>query len=667
MAPFDSDTLLIDQFVSSLNVSRPWESIVDFAVHSSFCNMRLYPRQLTLLKLIMLETENMSSYDEDVIEEWREKGGVQDDVWERVKFLKENGFDHFPTVLAVQGRRASKGLIGGILGTERIARLVSLDDPQLFFSIAPGKSLFLQVVATNLLQAKKFLFADVRQTVESCAFLQPHIVSSGESSLSLATPADTRHRSLLLPSSVKRDVASIQVEPVSSVSSSTRGGSSFCLMFDEMAHMLTGTSGLRTSEEVFEAATPSLDQCGPFALTYIPSSPYTKVGKFYELYKQGCLPLNGEENDETKQKVEQLDSLPAWARSLSESSILDGSFDGTVPVVDPEMLVVQLPSWELYRDWEDAKSLVGYSFSKPIQYPPDPNGPVESQRMHRLELSSPERFRVERRAQFAEVQSGYLDPKLVDKMYRLSLPLKDRGQWGIVYQGHADPSKSNANFALAIGHLVEGSELYEEVSDSLKSSITLDSPHVVFDLLRVFRPQDFLQHQVDYLLIEKEIERLFTMFPSLKSFTFDQWNSAGPISHLRQFVSSQGLSTSVSEVNFNASRNFAVAESFKTAVGMGVVHVPRDNFLDGDCLLSNELKFLVEKNGRIEKQEIGPVRTKDLADCVMQVTVSLLESHSKVKVELPVLSGRSSSGVSTMPSLSRLKPSRSILRGGRFG
>ena len=62
---------------------------------------------------------------------------------------------------------------------------------------------------------------------------------------------------------------------------------------------------------------------------------------------------------------------------------------------------------------------------------------------------------------------------------------------------------------------------------------------------------------------------------------------------------------------------------------MGWVHAYKDTFFDDGegSLLEQELKFLTEKNGKVEKQNIGPVTTKDLADTVMEVTVSLLESQ----------------------------------------
>ena len=53
-----------------LNTGAPWDSIIDFATHKSFCGIELYPRQQTMLKLIYLETENMTAYDVEVISRW---------------------------------------------------------------------------------------------------------------------------------------------------------------------------------------------------------------------------------------------------------------------------------------------------------------------------------------------------------------------------------------------------------------------------------------------------------------------------------------------------------------------------------------------------------------------------------------------------------------------
>ena len=66
-------------------------------------------------------------------------------------------------------------------------------------------------------------------------------------------------------------------------------------------------------------------------------------------------------------------------------------------------------------------------------------------------------------------------------------------------------------------------------------------------------------------------------------------------------------------------------EKFKSALNLGWVSAYRDRFFDDTgSLLEQELKFLSEKNGKVVKQDFGPVTTKDLADCVQVVTVDLL-------------------------------------------
>ena len=71
--------------------------------------------------------------------------------------------------------------------------------------------------------------------------------------------------------------------------------------------------------------------------------------------------------------------------------------------------------------------------------------------------------------------------------------------------------------------------------------------------------------------------------------------------------------------------NYERAEKFKSAINLGWVHSFKDNlYEDGQSLLELECKFLSEKNGKIYKQEFGPVVTKDLFDAVSVITVDLL-------------------------------------------
>ena len=603
----------LETFRNALATKRPWESIRDFAMHSSFCGQRLYPRQLTLLKLIYLETENMSAYDIDVIDSWREgfmqkrdTFGVQPDIWDRIEYLKSRGYTHFPHVQAVLGRRASKGYIGGILGAERIAYLHSLDSWQRHYSLKAGTEGWLQVFATSQQQAQRTQFADIRYLVENCKYLQPWISTSKEGYFSIRTPADLRRIAELESKKVRveREIASLKAIALSSSSATGRGLSSFSIFLDEFAHMVFGSGSVKSGEEIYEAAMPSLDQFGTDRLVYIPSSPFSKIGKFFELYQNGCVLMKSQKPDGSTQ----LTSVDAKMLGLTDDDIEKGIEEATA---EPEMLIVQLPSWGLYEDWERSTSLGMPKFKRAVQ--------VYDERMQRLENRNPEKFKVERRGQFADVQGAYLNPEKVDAIFeppswRNPLAPQDFGVLQHVYRIHCDPGRTNANFALAIGHLEDAPpDEYGEVW-----------PHVIFDYLKVWNPADFQDHTIDYLLVQNEIAEVLRRFPSTQKISFDMWNSAGPISMLRQEFSPR---IRVVEENFNEAANQKRAELFKSALNLGWIHSYRDSYGDqGTCLLEQEMKFLTEVNGKVRKQDFGPVTTKDLFDCVAVVSTTMLHS-----------------------------------------
>ena len=136
--------------------------IVTFAEHGEFLGRRLYPRQKTLLKLINLETENMTDYDLEVIDGWTKNFdrsgisiGISPDIWKRVEYLKANGYSHFREVVNITGRRGGKGHIGGIQGAYLNWKLLMLDDPQWYYGIDKSKDIYLFSVATNIEQAKR--------------------------------------------------------------------------------------------------------------------------------------------------------------------------------------------------------------------------------------------------------------------------------------------------------------------------------------------------------------------------------------------------------------------------------------------------------------------------------------------------------------------------------
>lgn len=646
----------IAQFRNTLRGGRPWDSIVDFATHKSFCNRLMYPKQLTLLKLIYLETEMMTDYDLETINGWCEGFkdstkpiGVQPDVWERVAYLKDNGFDHFMQVLAVMGRRASKGIIGGVIGTERLAHFYSLDSWQGHFGFHEGTVGELIVVATSLSQAARRQFRDIRTTVQGCEYLKRHMVGSKYTEFSIQTPGDLRYIDRLQSEGVPIDpeFASLYAAASSSISTSQRGGSSFANFYDEMAHMLMGTGSTKTGEEIYEAYQPSLDQFGIHGITYIPSSPFTMVGKFYELYEDARVLM-----PEYYAKYGRLES------KLNADGIVDIDDDDLMDkIADPTQLIVQLPSWALYEDWETSTAIprrkgrkpLPRPFKGPFQYSPDGTRPENvMQRMRKRR--NPAKFRVEREGQFAAVEDAYLDENKVEAMFAKPWwrqePLEEqaRGYFSIAYRAHADPSRTNANFAFALGHIEDapctkcgwtptlapagiGSALLKPLTTHHKCTDGTNGhvfPHVIIDKMRLWKPEEFPEHTIDYVTIGEELDKELGLFASTRKMTYDQYNSAGFISaQKRKFPNIR-----IAEKTFTVQENQDRFEKFKSALNLGLVHSYIDEFGDnGTCLLSQELRFLQEKNGKVDKMDNGPVTTKDLADAVMVVVVDLLHEH----------------------------------------
>lgn len=884
----------IETFRTGIRRAKPWDSIIDFATHRSFCGKKLYPRQRTLLKLIKLETENFSEYDWAVVKEWTDNfvghrpEGVQPDVLDRVEHLKARGYQHFPHVELVLGRRGSKGITGGVLGAERLAFMHSLGDWQSHYDMDPGSDGYLTVVATNMTQAMRFQFNDIRRTVEKCAYLQPHISTSKEGFLSLRTAADRARLAemKLAKIPIEREIATLRAIAMSSNSASGRGGASFCLdpetpvltadlrwvpiksvlpgdelvgvdeltgvgsyrkvrtttveakwtnrqrafrltfddgrsvvcsanhrwlvrassagnnykwqptrgksayhgikvgsqvvqlvepweaddsreagylagaydgeghvsnlsgvnvffsqnpgpvldetmaimkekgfhpqpanthayhndpttktcqswsirgqaeclrflgqirplrllakkpwdgvsirgkgskhyqqvdhirtvveieelpeqelvdlqtstrtfiangmvshnsmYFDEFAHMIQGTGGKQSSEEVYAAYMPSLDSFHEDAFAFIPSSPYTMVGQFYDLYLQGTalMPVYEERNG-----IRETRELTAKELGIEDAGEALKTYSA-----NPEMLVVQLPSWALYKDWEISHTMdvqnrplrlgvrKGPTFKGAIQLPPE-----QSDRMRLLERANPEKFKVERRGQFASVIDAYLDPAKVDALFvappwrREPMGPQDYGRFDRTYLAHADPGRTNANFAFAIAHT-------EPAPPDEHGEVW---PHVIIDYLKVWNPEDYEDHTIDYVEVGEDLHDVLRRFPSMEKLSFDQWNSAGFIAQLRQAYSP---AIRIVEEPFSEKVNVKRAEMFKSAINLGWVHSYRDSFYKGNegSLLEMELKFLTEKNGKVIKQDFGPVTTKDLADCVMTITTSLLHAN----------------------------------------
>jgi hypothetical protein len=340
------------------------------------------------------------------------------------------------------------------------------------------------------------------------------------------------------------------------------------------------------------AATPSLDQFGADAFIIEPSSPWQMLGQFYVNYCNSLL-----EDDEGE---------PVYA----------------------EMLMVQLTSWDIYKDWEIAHEipifpegytgdLGEYADQPPLYFQPL-RGAIQAydDQMARLEQSNPETFKVERRSHFAVALDAYLKEEKVRQIFQPwegriphfggpLLVMQESGRLDLDYKAHGDPSKSNANFGLAMAHAEPGPD---------------NRLHVVFDKIHHFIPGDFTDHIVDYDEVEEWIwsNMLAPFMPT--EMTFDQFNSAQVIQRLarRSRMATLPKTTQVYEKTATRQHNWQRAEIFKTAVYMGWVHAP---YYEQAEL---ELRFLQEKSGAVDHPDSGPVQTKDVADAMMECVMALI-------------------------------------------
>lgn len=592
--------------------------IIDFA--EKFCHKILYPRQKTLLRLIYLEDENFTEYDQQIIGEWienfqqgNERIGLPPDVLERLEICKQEKRPHFREIEYIGGRRGGKGHLGGVIGAYECWRLLTYDSPQWKYGIDPNVDLYLEVIATSLDQAIKYQFSAIRETITGAECFDPYLFYVKNDKLALRTPADIRRAAEMerrnLP--VEKPIASIRAQALSSNSSAGRGAAAFAVYFDEFAHMLNvETASSRTSGEVYKAIIPSLGQVKEDGLIYIPTSPYMMTGQAYKVYQQG---------------FEQED--------VHDS--LTGVVTGKRPV-HPTTLVMQLPSWGPYEDWNDPWALQ-IQKCKPFR------SAIEefNEDMRREERANPDAFKVERRAQWAETQHAYLNPLVVNQIFMpyhiqtgapiastegyepdalVTLGPKLQGIFQWQYRAHADPSKSQHNFCFAIGHT-------EPFRDAETGEVW---DHVIIDLMRVWKPSDYHEnnYQIPYDEITKEIASIVLDYRGLRSLTYDQYGGYILAPMMKSLLKQMGGKTSdirIYERVATATNREQKWERLKTALGMNWVHTYKDNYgLDNSSLLEAELKYLQEINGKVKKQDIGMVTTDDLADAVSVVVSEIL-------------------------------------------
>lgn len=580
--------------------------ISEFVESKKYCGKILYPRQRLLLKLIFLE--ELTAEEERILDYWIAGGRNQTEVQvspfirERIQWCRDNGYKHFREIVLVGGRRCSKGFITGHALAKLMFDTLQLNDPAAHYGIDSDKEIYFSCIATSQDQAKKYQYADLFSAVNSCQAMQRYIGKMQELEFSVKTESDIRKLEAWKRQGRKviRDTAKLRGTALPANMSSIRGSATMAAVFDEFAFFMQGESA-QSDNECYEALKPSLDQFRQDALLFCNSSPYSKVGKFYERYEVGMETDNGAPAAPNVLALR----FPSW-------SLFEGWWEDPL-YVGPKKCITVSPDW----DENEIDKETGEYF-----YTPEDRQAIIIAREE--ERQNPDKYKVERRGNFAETIDAYLNPERVDQMYA-GRPLPDasgyealRTNWNDStylhrYKAHLDPSSTTAGFGFSLGH----------VENIIVNG--LEQQHVVFDIIKRWRPQEFPNGVIDWETVITELLGYIDIFRPYE-VTFDQFQSANAIQYLQRELRARGIETRVYEKTATAKTNWNRAETFRTALYMGLVHAPYDT--EDNDWSSLELKFLQEiKTGlvpRVDKQEVGPVQTKDMADCIMECVEALI-------------------------------------------
>jgi hypothetical protein len=600
-------------------VPRP-ANVMDFATNPRFLNVELFPVQGTILKVCTGAVDLLTGFDREVIAGWekdwilgKDRGrlryngteGTPPGLLERLEQCRAEGRSGPSEIALVLGRRASKGLTGAILVADQLYRLLGSDgipdDPRPM----KGKTLAVYVMGAKYEQAKRNAFADIKDLIENSPAFAPFLGASTTDSVSLLTPSQIEGGA-----KVGRTKGRLEVRAVETTTRAARGPTLIGLVMDEFAHIGNNSNpdSDTSSTNIYKAAKPAVAQFPKTGLTLQTSSPWEKDGQLFASYELGC-----ELDPETLQ-----------------------------PRV-PSLLVLQLPSWKPYEHW--ARSTEIEMWPGGPSFPPH-DGPI-IERSGLLELYAdldPDAFAVEYGAQFASGINSYLNSRTLDRLKESyegwDMAVQVRGADNRRYAAHGDPSRVGDNFGFAIGHVRK--DVY-------------GIPHVFIDDAFSWKPGDFPNHTINYIDIENQIAEFLTLFP-VTDLTFDQMSSAGTIDRLRAFGAGPRSKhrTNVFERTATAPLNWKVAEVFKSAAMMGLVHIPPSLT---EAL--EELEFLKVVGQRVDHPTTGRVRHKDIADAIMNVVYTLIGENWDATFErLAGLNLHASPGFS-MPAPSVAPTSRS--------
>jgi hypothetical protein len=312
-------------------------------------------------------------------------------------------------------------------------------------------------------------------------------------------------------------------------------------------------------------------------MLYEASSPWDKTGQFYANYCDALL------------------------------------LDGRAEPVHPETLVVQLPTWVIYQDWERTQDpdFVTYPGGPPFPKIDKPYLTRTSPVLRRAETRDPVSFATEFGAQWATVQNPFLDERHVRRVFgeleSQRFDMRERGTLEYDYYAHIDLARRRANTAFVIGH----------------TEVLHDHRHLIIDLIKVWHPNDYNEGEIDQYGVADEVLEYLMAF-RVREVTVDSYDAPLITQYLDRLVAQEKLSwrPRLVETPASATRNRQEARLFREAINLDRVHSPEHDEA------RRELLFLQEHpDGKVGPPTTGLVTTSDIADCFFALTRRLLDGH----------------------------------------
>lgn len=459
---------MLDSILNSY-LTEPGEfpSIIEFAEARWGLGQTLLPTQKFVFKLIyglpldksertIRITDKFNEHCYDLLSEYEYFRFLQSE--ERIN-LHEPPESPMHEIVEVIGRRGSKSFMASCLGSYEIYRMLyEIKDPHGYFGISKTDPIRVLLVSNAKSQAE-IIFNQIKEASSNCDRMSKYISNNTKEELIFFTPAQVeRYGGKLDSLKDRRGLLSAFVG--TSNSRNIRGVGCIVVVMDEFAHFVTN-SGVKSDSATYEAIAPAVSAFGTQAKKVLISSPWSKVGKFYELYKLGM----------------------------------------DKPELQDTMLVLRIPTW-------------GMNPTIPSDY-----------LKHQFTIFGKTAYDCEFGAVFSDSKNSWIEDEAIVSDSILSTRAPHVGKRYVKYFWAIDQAQKSDAFAIAVGHrekdlvIVDYKKDYygsEEARELVRNRGFDTADQYEFTKKRIQYPQDYQD-------LVNELKSLNKKFPVTEGI-MDQWS-----------------------------------------------------------------------------------------------------------------------------------------------